>query len=290
VRRACIDIGSNTTRLLVAEVDRARLEAVHQERAFTHLAVTRRADGMISPAKLAEVAAVVARQLQTARRLGCAEVHVVATAGIRRAANGRELAVAVRDACGLEVRVLSGAEEARLAFIGAARACGAGLDGQLGVADVGGGSCELVVGRPPDQIGWSVSLALGSGELTRRHLHSDPPKDAQISRARAEVEAAMADVEPPPPAHAVAVGGSATSLARLAGETLDDDALATALGALCRAPSSTLARRLGLDRQRVRLLPAGVLILWAAAERFHLPLTVAGGGLREGVLLEAARG
>jgi exopolyphosphatase/guanosine-5'-triphosphate,3'-diphosphate pyrophosphatase len=131
---------------------------------------------------------------------------------------------------------------------------------------------------------------MGSGDLARSHLHSDPPSAAEIARAQREVEAGLGEIEVPHPAEAVAVGGSAASLARLAGRILDGAAFARALGELIAAPRNEVARRFGLEAERVRLLPAGLVILQAASERFRAPLVVAGGGLREGVLLEATGG
>ncbi|MDQ6607302.1 MAG: hypothetical protein M3Z06_12230, partial [Actinomycetota bacterium] len=107
MRRACIDIGSNTTRLLVAECDGERLLEVHQERSFTRIGQDQRGDGTISPSKLAEVVQVVVEQLQSARELGAVDVCGVATASIRRAANGQALIGAIDRACGLAVQVLS---------------------------------------------------------------------------------------------------------------------------------------------------------------------------------------
>jgi exopolyphosphatase/guanosine-5'-triphosphate,3'-diphosphate pyrophosphatase len=290
VRRACIDIGSNTTRLLVADCTGGGIDALHEERAFTHLGRDQLADGAIPSAKLEEVAAVVTGQLHAAHELGCEEVRAVATAALRRAANGQQLASAVRDACGLEVQILTGEEEARLAFIGAARCFPHLSEGELGVVDVGGGSSELVVGRIPDQVRWSTSFALGSGDLARCYLHSDPPSSEELSAARQKVDATIGELDVPRPAEAAAVGGSAASLARLAGRILDAATFARALEQLAAAPRREVAQRFGLDIDRVRLLPAGLLILEAVAERFRLPLVVAGGGLREGVLMEAARG
>jgi exopolyphosphatase/pppGpp-phosphohydrolase len=86
------------------------------------------------------------------------------------------------------------------------------------------------------------------------------------------------------------VGGSAASLSRLAGRILDAGAFARALAELVAAPRREVARRFGLDVERVRLLPTGLVILQAASELFGAPLVVAGGGLREGVLLESAGG
>jgi exopolyphosphatase/guanosine-5'-triphosphate,3'-diphosphate pyrophosphatase len=290
MRRACIDIGSNTTRLLVAECDGERLEEIRQERAFTHIGRGRLADGTISEAKIEEVAAVVAAHLRTARELGSADVRAVATAAIRHAANGAALASAVYRACGLEVQILTGEEEARLAFVGAARTFGHVPAGELGVVDVGGGSSELVVGSVPDQVSWSVSFALGSGDLARACLRSDPPLPVELDEARRRVESTLSAIEVPRPAEAVAVGGSATSLCRMTGPLLDAGAFERSLRELAGAPARDVSRRFGLDVERVRLLPAGLLILQAASERFGSPLKVAGGGLREGVLLEASVG
>ena len=151
-------------------------------RSFTQLRRGVLEGGRISPEKIAEVVAVVSSQLMLARELGAAEVLGVATAAVRRAANGAELIAAVRDACGLEVVVLSEEQEARMAFIGAATTLGHLPDGELGVVDVGGGSSELVVGVAPDEVRWSTSFALGSGDLADRCLRSDPPSEARAAR------------------------------------------------------------------------------------------------------------
>ena len=207
---------------------------------------------------------------------------------IRRAGNREELVNAIRSSCGLEVRILTDVEEARLAFVGAARTLAAAPDGLLGVADVGGGSSELVVGQAPDVVRWCASLAVGSGDLADQFLRSDPPTTDQLERARASVAQTLDGIEAPKPASAIAVGGSATSLRRMAGDVLDDASFERALGVLASAPAAELSRRFGLDLERVRLLPAGLLILQGCAERFGVPLQIGWGGIREGVLLEAS--
>ena len=290
MRRACIDIGSNTTRLLVADCDEERLLEVHQERAFTHVRRGLTASEDIRKDKIAEVATVVAAQLQAALELGATDVRGVATAAVRRAGNRDELVAAVRHSCGLEVEILSAADEARLAFAGAARTLGYDPLGPLGVVDAGGGSCELVVGTVPDQVSWFASFEIGSGVLADECLHSDPPTDDDVARARARVREVLDGVRPPATARVVAVGGSATSLRRIAGPVLDADALERTLALLAGARSAELARRFALDEDRARLLPAGLLILEAAAELFGAPLEVANGGLREGLLLEVPHG
>jgi exopolyphosphatase / guanosine-5'-triphosphate,3'-diphosphate pyrophosphatase len=288
VRRACIDIGSNTTRLLVADCDGERLVEVHQERAFTHVRRAMTPSEEIEAEKIDEVVAVVAAQLRRARNLGATEVLGVATAAIRHAANGDALVSAVRETCGLEVAVLSAEEEARLAFTGAARTLGYAPSGPLGVVDVGGGSSELVVGTFPDRIDWYASFPLGSGQLTDECLPSDPPSAEEIARAGKRISEALEGVQPPPTACVVAVGGSATSLRRIAGPMLDAGAFARVLTLLAAEPATEVAWRFDLDADRVRLLSAGLLILQAAAERFGAPLEVGRGGLREGLLLEVA--
>jgi exopolyphosphatase / guanosine-5'-triphosphate,3'-diphosphate pyrophosphatase len=290
VRRACIDIGSNTTRLLVADCDGERLHEVHQDRAFTHVRRGLTSSEEIVPEKIAEVARVVASQVRAARELGACEVRGVATAAVRQAGNRAELLAAVRCSCGLEIEVLSAEEEARLAFGGAARTLGYVPGGPLGVVDVGGGSSELVVGTVPDRVTWCASVEVGSGQIADECLHSDPPTTAELANARGRVAGALAGVRPPRVERAVAVGGSAASLLRIAGPRLDAVAFARSLELLARAPAAAVAWRFGLAADRVHLLPAGLLILQAAAELFGAALEVARGGLREGVLLEASHG
>jgi exopolyphosphatase / guanosine-5'-triphosphate,3'-diphosphate pyrophosphatase len=287
VRRACIDIGSNTTRLLVADCDGDGLREVHQEKVFTRVTRGMLVDDRIAAEKIAEVVAAVAGQVGVARELGCTDIHTVATAAIRQAANGDELVATIRDECGLEVTVLTGDQEARLAFVGAARTLGHVPDGELGVVDVGGGSSELVVGNAPDTVTWSISFAVGSGDLTDQCLRSDPPSEGELRQARARVARALAGFEAPHPAEAVAVGGSAASLRRLAGPLLDQAAFHRSLRVLAAGRAADVAKRFVLDVERVRLLPAGLLILQAASELLGASLQIAQGGLREGVLLEA---
>jgi exopolyphosphatase/guanosine-5'-triphosphate,3'-diphosphate pyrophosphatase len=287
VRRACIDIGSNTIRLLVADRTDGGLTEVMQLRAFTRLGHGMDSSGRIAADKLAESAAEVAVQARAARELGVDAIRVVATAAVRRAANGSELCRAVQEASGLAVDVLTGEEEARLAFLGATSSL-RGASGPLGVVDVGGGSTELVVGTLEGGASWCASLPLGSGDLSEAHLAGDPPRAAEVAALREHVAGAFAALDPPPAGHALAVGGSATSLYRLLGPVLDEAALSRGLLLLQAHTVVEVARRWDLDEQRVRLLPAGIVLLEAAGRVLGCPLRVAGGGLREGVLLETS--
>jgi len=285
-RCACIDIGSNTTRLLVAADGQPRPRELFSERAFIRLGSARDADGEIGAQKVAEVAGVVARQVLLARELGVEAPRIVATAAVREAVNAAALIEAVRAACGISLEILSGEDEARLAFAGAIGMLETPPPGPLGVVDVGGGSTELVVGSVADGVTWSVSLPLGSCSVTDDDLPSDPPSQAELERLRERLARAFAGIDAPRPPAAYAVGGSATSLQRLIGNVLSADALSRGLQALVRRPAAEVALTLGLHAERARLLPGGLLVLDAASRALHAPLQLAGGGLREGVVME----
>jgi exopolyphosphatase/guanosine-5'-triphosphate,3'-diphosphate pyrophosphatase len=284
----CIDIGTNTTRLLVAEARDGCLEEVVQAKAFTRLGRGLRAGGTISPAKIAETARVVAEQRAVAERLGADMVRTVATAVIRRAANKHEFCAAIREHGGVDVCVLDGDEEARLAFLGATRTLGVPLLGRVAVVDVGGGSTEIAIGTVAGGVEWCESFEFGSGFLADTYLHGDPPAAAELDAVRAHAAAALEGVRPPAVRTAVAVGGSAASLRTVVGAVLEPGTLRRALDVLCAAPAVEVASRFGLDPERVKLLPAGLLALDAAAQALGLPLQIGRGGLREGVILDMA--
>jgi exopolyphosphatase/guanosine-5'-triphosphate,3'-diphosphate pyrophosphatase len=289
VRCACIDIGSNTTRLLVADCEADQLRTVGESRAFTRIGGEIYTTGLISTHKVAEVGEVVAAQLEQARKLGSEVICCVATASVRRAVNGHDVVRWIERRCpGVTVRVLSEEEEARLSFRGASRTLGCPPEGLLGLVDVGGGSSELVVGDPRAGVSWWASIPIGSGALSAELVHHDPPEPAELAEIRARVKDALGDLQPPHPARAVAVGGSASSLLQMTGQVLDAAAFQRGLEVICDRPAVQVASATGLELERVKLLPAGLLILEEASRRFGQPLLVGSGGLREGVLLEAA--
>src|SRR5207249_4508185 len=143
---ACIDIGSNTTRLLVAEPGENGLRELMTQRVFTRIGKGLRKTKRLAPDKVEEVADVVATQARHARDLSAQEIVVVATAAIREARNRADLVDAISSRAGLLTKVLSDEDEARLAFLGASRSLGTAVIGSLAVVDVGGGSTEIAVG------------------------------------------------------------------------------------------------------------------------------------------------
>jgi exopolyphosphatase / guanosine-5'-triphosphate,3'-diphosphate pyrophosphatase len=290
LRCACVDIGSNTTRLLVADVDGGRLRELMTQRVYTRLGRSMSKRRAIPAAKLDETAEVVATQVRHAAELGAERLAVVATAAIREARNGDRLCEAVTAATELTPDVLSDAEEARLAFVGATRMLTTPAEGRLAVVDVGGGSTEIAIGSVDEGATWTASFRIGSGFLADSYLHSDPPAARELQAVREHAAGTFEGLSTPPVARAVACGGSASSLRRMAGAELSHDALERAIRLLASGPVAEIAERFELDPERVRLLPAGVLILEAISDCLGLPLKISGGGIREGVILELAAG
>lgn len=280
-----IDVGSNTVRLLVARRRKASLVRVHEERERLGLGEDVELFRRISREKLARAETTAAKLTARARSLGCATVDVLVTSPGRQAENGDALREALERGSGLPVRILSAEEEARLAYTGA-MAASRSAAASIAVVDVGGGSAQLVVGTGESGPVWTRSVDLGSLRLTRRLLVSDPPTAAELDAARDEVERAFERVTPPLPFAALATGGSARALRRVAGRRrLAGRHLEAALRELAKRNSAEIAKRYGLTPERARTLPAGALILAEAQRRLGLPVEVARGGLREGAAL-----
>jgi exopolyphosphatase/guanosine-5'-triphosphate,3'-diphosphate pyrophosphatase len=287
---AAIDIGSNTTRVLVAEPIDGQLKKVMEQRAYTRISKALDDAGAILPDKIEEVGELVATQVRLARELGAVEIRAVATAAVREATNGTEVAAAISAAAGIEVEILSGEEEGRLSFIGATKTLGHPAEGPIGVVDVGGGSTEVILGTVTEGVDQVRSWHIGSGVLADELISCDPPSAAEIRRVRDHIEDFFDGVEIVHPAQAVAVGGSATSLRRLVGAVLEYETLERAIRVLSADPAVDVARRFELDPRRVRILTTGVLLLEKVSELLGQPLQIGKGGLREGIILDLLNG
>jgi len=287
---AAIDIGSNTTRVLLAEPQDGQLRKVMEQRAYTRIDKASKRKGKITSAKIAEIADVVTTQVRLAQELGAEAVRIVATAAIREANNRDEVVEAVARACGAPVEVLNEAEEGRLAFIGATKTLGHPVTGDVGVVDVGGGSSEIVVGSVEEGMRSVHSFKIGSGALADEFLVNDPPSAAEIRAMRDHIADAFDGIDVEQPGQAVAVGGSATSLRSLVGAVLEYETLERAVRVLSGDTIADVARRFELDPQRVKILPAGVLILEKLSEILGQPLQIGKGGLREGIILDLLNG
>jgi exopolyphosphatase/guanosine-5'-triphosphate,3'-diphosphate pyrophosphatase len=287
---AAIDIGSNTTRVLVAEPGDGQLRKVMEQRAYTRINKAIDGEGTISAAKIDEVCEVVSTQVRLARETGAVTIRAVATAAVREAANGAEAAAAIGEAAGVPVEILSEDEEGRLSFIGATKGLGHPVEGRIGVVDVGGGSTEVILGTVNDGVEQVRSWPVGSGVLADELIASDPPSAAEIRKVRDRIDDIFAGVEIAHPEQAVAVGGSATSLRKLVGTVLEYETLERGVRVLCGEPATEVARRFELDPVRVRILPTGVLLLEKVSELLGQPLQIGKGGLREGIILDLLNG
>ncbi|HEX3174882.1 MAG TPA: hypothetical protein VHQ43_11775 [Solirubrobacterales bacterium] len=276
--------------MLVAEPVDGQLKKVMEQRAYTRIGKALDAEGAISAEKTDEVAEVVATQVRLARELGAETIRAVATAAVREATNGEQVAAAISDAAGVPVEVLSDEEEGRLSFIGATKTLGHPVEGKVAVVDVGGGSTEVILGTVPGGVESVRSWRVGSGALADELIASDPPSPAEIRRVRERIDDLFEGVEIEHPAQAVAVGGSATSLRRLVGAVLEYETLERGVRVLCGDPAAEVARRFELDPERVRILATGVLILEKVSELLGQPLQIGKGGLREGVVLDQLNG
>jgi exopolyphosphatase/guanosine-5'-triphosphate,3'-diphosphate pyrophosphatase len=285
---ACIDVGSNTTRLLVAELRAGSLREVASQRVFTRLGKGVLAEGRIPHHKIAEAAEVVAAQVKIARELGVSALDVVGTAVVRDAPNRAELEEAIVEASGVPMRVLPPEEEARLAFVGVTATLPSGHDGRLVVVDVGGWSTEVVLGTRASGVSWSESFRVGSGLLADVYLHSDPPGRKELAAVTAHVSEVFAPLDLPRPDRAVAVGGSAASVRRMVGTSLSREALERSLQLLAGSCCEDVAARIDLHPERVRLMPAGIVIMHELSRRLDVELELGHGGLREGIVLELA--
>jgi exopolyphosphatase/guanosine-5'-triphosphate,3'-diphosphate pyrophosphatase len=281
VQVGTVDVGANTVRLLVAARDGDRLVALREERIQLGLGEEIERTGAVSEEKVEETALAAALRVRRARKLGCAAIEVLLTSPGRQATNGRELAARVADATGAVTRVLTAQEEGVLAWRGAVAAAG-DVPSTVAVCDVGGGSAQIAVGSLLDGPAWVRSVDIGSLRLTRRVFGEDPPTDADLERAAHVIEASFAELTPPLPLAAIAVGGTARALKRVAGDTLGPEELDDAVQELSAKTSRQIAKTYRLDRQRARTITGGALILAEIQRRLSVPLEIGRGGLREG--------
>jgi exopolyphosphatase/guanosine-5'-triphosphate,3'-diphosphate pyrophosphatase len=289
MRVGVLDVGSNTTRLLVATVERGELVPLGQEKVRLSLGEEIERLGAVSDLHVAAAAKAVRKLSRAARELGVESLDVFLTAPGRQSGNAEELVAALTRAARVPVRVLSTEEEGRLAYDGAVATAPIALARRVAVCDVGGASTEIAVGSPAGDPGWVSSVALGSVRLTARVLDGERVTAKDLAAARAEVERAFAGVDPPPAGTALAVGGSARAARRLVGPVLGPVELGEALRLVETKTPRTIARRYGVDRARARILPGGLVILAEVQRLLDVPLHVCDGGIREGAVLASVR-
>ncbi len=286
MRVAVVDIGSNSTRLLVAEIAerRVRSELERQSR-VTRLGAGVDASGRLTEEAMERVFAVLGDYVRLIEHHRAERGLAVLTSAVRDAANGTGFAHAVQERFGLVPHVLSGDEEARLTFLGATGERDPHDTTPTLVIDVGGGSTELVIGTG-QRASFHVSTQAGVVRQSERHIHSDPPTAAELEALRAEVRQILAEAVAPEHRRQVrrgiGVAGTATSLAAIA-QRLEPYDSARAHGYRITTAERdrifgdlvgmSLARRQqvpGLHPDRASVIIPGVLILEAVMELFGL--------------------
>jgi exopolyphosphatase / guanosine-5'-triphosphate,3'-diphosphate pyrophosphatase len=282
-RVAVVDIGTNSTRLLVAEVGADSVDELQRESIVTRLGEGVDATGALGEEPQARVFAALDKYAEAIEHHGADIRTAVMTSAVRDASNGAQFAAAVRDRYGLEGRTLSGDEEARLTFLGATT--GRDAADSLLVIDIGGGSTELVVGAR-GAVEFHVSTQVGVVRHTERHLHSDPPAAGELAAlgadARAVIEAQVPAEVRSRPAGAVAVAGTATSCAsidleldpydpeKVEGHRLSAARITELRDRLAALPLAERRDVTGLDPNRAPTIVAGTVVLLEALGAFAL--------------------
>jgi exopolyphosphatase / guanosine-5'-triphosphate,3'-diphosphate pyrophosphatase len=274
-RIAVVDLGTNTTRLLVADVEGGRVRELDRRSAVTRLGEGVDATGRLADAAMERVLAKVAEYRRAIDELGADDTVAVATSAVRDAANGDEFRARLRSDFGIDARTISGEEEARLTFLGATT--GREDGGPVLVLDIGGGSTEFVAGEPGGEPSFHVSTRAGSVRQTERHLHADPPPPDDVADLADEVREIIATDVPEEVRRGVergiAVAGTATSLAAIDqeldhrerhsvhGYRLELAACERMLALLAELPLERRRRVPGLDPDRAPTIVAGAVIL-----------------------------
>jgi exopolyphosphatase/guanosine-5'-triphosphate,3'-diphosphate pyrophosphatase len=278
-----VDIGTNSTRLLVAEVEAGRVREIERSSTVTRLGRGVDTSGRLAAEAIEDVCEALAGYTDAYRRLGADRVVVIATSAVRDASNSEMFLAELRERFALDARILDGAEEARLTYLGAC-AERPPADKVL-VVDIGGGSTELVIGDGPE-VGFHASLQIGTVRHSERHIAHDPPAAAELEELAGDVRTLISEaLEGAALAQAnegIGVAGTPTSLAAIEqrldpydpelvhGYRLSLEAVQHMCSELAAMP---LAERLavkGLHAGRAPTIVAGVVILIGVMRAFGL--------------------
>jgi exopolyphosphatase/guanosine-5'-triphosphate,3'-diphosphate pyrophosphatase len=286
VRVAVVDIGTNSTRLLIADVERSSdvVREVSRRSQVTRLGDGVDAGGRLSADAAARVFSALAGYGEEIEARGCEANLAVLTSAVRDATNGADFASRVSADFGLDARVLRGEEEAQLTFLGAMAGRAAPTEPTV-VIDVGGGSTEFVVGVGRSA-GFHVSLHAGVVRMSERHIHSDPPSPDELQALASDVRSTFLEGLPAeeraPVRHGIAVAGTATSAAsieqeldpydpeRVHGYRLELATVELLLARLADMKEEARRRVVGLHPDRAPTIVAGMILLAEAMRAFEL--------------------
>jgi exopolyphosphatase / guanosine-5'-triphosphate,3'-diphosphate pyrophosphatase len=269
---AAVDIGTNTTRLLVAERDEGGdLVELERRTIITRLGQGVDASGRLADEAMDRVAEAIASYREIIDRVGAERVVAVATSAMRDAENGPEFRDYLKSRFGVDARTISGDEEARLTFLGAT--AGRNDDRNTVVIDIGGGSTEYVVGRAGEDPTFHTSTQMGSVRFTERFLKSDPPAQRELQDLAEEVRVMVPEISAE---HAIAVAGTATSLAAIDGAEevhgyrLNLGACERITAMLAGMPLEDRRNVKGLHPDRAPTIVAGAVILTESVRTLDL--------------------
>jgi exopolyphosphatase / guanosine-5'-triphosphate,3'-diphosphate pyrophosphatase len=300
VRVAAVDLGTNSTRLLVADVEDGRLDDVLRRTKITRLGEGVDERKRLLPAPIARVRNVLTDFRREAEQLGAERVLAVATSAVRDAENGEAFLGEVEWSYGFQTRLLSGDDEAQLTFRGAST--GREVAEDTLVIDIGGGSTELVVGGP-EGLSFHDSIDMGGVRMTERFLHSDPPTGDELEACGAAVRQLLADGVPEDvePRSAIGTGGTITSIAALdlglaeydpdqvEGHRVSRKSVQRQLERLASLPLAERREVPALDPDRAPVIVAGTVILGEVLGHFGLDgLEASERDILDGAALEAA--
>ena len=300
MRVAAVDLGTNSTRLLVADVGDGSLEEVARVTKITRLGEGVDERKRLLPLPIARVRNVLTDFRREAEQLGAERTLAVATSAVRDAENGEAFLGEIEWSYGFTTRLLTGDEEAQLTFRGVS--LGRDVAADTLVIDIGGGSTELVVGGPAG-LRFHDSLDLGCVRLTERFLHSDPPTAEELDACAEAGRALLAERVPGDvrPETAIGVAGTITSLAaldlglaeydaeRVHGHRLSREGVHLQLDRLASVALAERRKIPALDPDRAPVIVAGAVILREALDHFSLDgLEVSEHDILDGAALEAA--
>jgi exopolyphosphatase/guanosine-5'-triphosphate,3'-diphosphate pyrophosphatase len=286
---AAVDLGSTSVHLLVARIVDHRVEPQLDESSFLGLGEAVEGRGLLGAEGREALVDALAHYAWTAREAGAESITFVATEPLRRLADAARVVGEVGEGTGVPLHVLEHDEEAFLTLIGVTE--GRPVDEEVLVVDVGGGSTELVsIG--PDRRAQAAGIRVGASRLTSRLVQHDPPTATELDALRAAVRDAFGEGPPAHPAEVIAVGGTASNLARILAEgdeakrRLDRAELAAAFRVVGGAPADEVAAAHGVRPARARILAAGAAVLEAVVERYRVDgIRISEGGIREGTVL-----
>jgi exopolyphosphatase/guanosine-5'-triphosphate,3'-diphosphate pyrophosphatase len=297
MRLGVLDVGSNTVHLLVVDAHRgAHPWPTYSEKSVLRLAERIGRDGKLSNEAADELVTAVGSAKGAVAQHGATELLGFATSAMRDAMNSNKVLARVRQQTGVDLHVLTGADEARLTFLAVRRWFGWSA-GRLLAVDIGGGSLEIAAGYD-EQPELALSLPLGAGRLTRERFSSDPPPASEVAALVSYVDSALADVPSMECDRAAATSKTFRTLARLAGaapstagfrtpRSLSVTGLHQVIGFISRIPSNALGEMDGVNSARARQLLAGAIVAEATMRRLGLDqVDICPWALREGVILE----